>query len=170
MRHRRKNEKFSRPRAQRKALVKSLVRALLLQESIKTTEFKAKALRPWIDKLIGWGKDNTLHARRQAYKMLNDHQLVKRLFGEIAPRYKDIQGGYTRIIDIGKRKGDGADISLFEFTQRIKKEKAKKRKREKTQVPKEEKKEAHPLKKEAKPAKGFMKGVKSIFKKERDAL
>ena len=170
MRHRRKSEKFSRPRAQRRALIRSLVRALLIHESIKTTESKAKALRSCIDKLIEWGKDNTLHARRQAYKILNDHHLVKRLFGEIAPRYSDIKGGYTRIIDITQRKGDGAHISLFELTHQVKKKATKKVKKEKEVLPKEEKKGPHPLKKEAKPPKGFMKGVRSIFKKERDAL
>ncbi|MCD6229092.1 MAG: 50S ribosomal protein L17 [Candidatus Omnitrophica bacterium] len=171
MRHRKKTKKLSRSRAQRKALIRSLGRALILCEAIKTTKSKAKAVKGWIDKLIGWGKVDTLYNRRLAYKVLGDHKLVKRLFTEIAPRFKDISSGYTRIIDLTYRKGDGAKLSLIELTRREKKEKIKK-KEEKGKVPskKSEKSELHPPKKEEKPKRGFIKGVRSIFKKERDSL
>ncbi len=171
MRHRKKTKKLSRSRAQRKALIKNLVRSLIIWEAIRTTKSKAKVIRGWIDKLIEWGKVDTLHNRRLAYRILEDHKLVKRLFTEIAPRFKDINGGYSRIIDITSRKGDGAKLSLIELTHREKKMKKKKReKREKTPTEKPEKSELHPPKKEEKPRRSFIKGVRSIFKKERDSL
>lgn len=123
MRHRKKSEKFSRPRAQRKALVNSLLRSLVIYERITTSESKAKALRPWADKVINWGKTDTLANRRLSYRLLKDHSLVKRLFTEIGPRYKDINGGYTRVIGLKLRKGDGAKISILELTQRVEKKK-----------------------------------------------
>jgi large subunit ribosomal protein L17 len=172
MRHRKKSEKFSRPRAQRKALVKSLLRALLIYESIKTTESKAKGLRPWVDRLIEWGKVDTLHSRRLAYRLLGDHNLVKRLFENIAPRFKEIKGGYSRVISLTSRRGDGAKISILELTKKERREKPKKEKRKKKEVaPKEEeKKEEIPLKKQPKPKRSFIRGIRGIFKKERDAL
>ncbi len=168
MRHRKKSEKFSRSRAQRKALVKSLTRALLAYEAIKTTESKAKGVRRWVDRLIEWGKDDTLHNRRLAYKFLCDHKLVKKLFEDIAPRYKDVCGGYTRIIDLGNRKGDGAKISLLELTKRKPKEKPKKKEAKQAREKKEEvvsQKEEVVERKEPK-QKSFLEGVKKIFKRE----
>lgn len=172
MRHRKKSKKFSRPRAQRKALVKSLLRSLIIYERIKTTQQKAKSLRGWADKLITWAKDDTLHRRRLSYKLLESHTLVKRLFNDIGPRYKDINGGYTRIIDLCHRKGDGAKLSILELTKIEKKEKVhkdKKKKKEK-EVPHEERHERKAPKKEEKPKKGIVSGMRRIFKKERDAL
>jgi len=171
MRHKKKSEKFSRSRAQRKALVKSLVRALFTYERITTTQAKAKGIREWADKLIEWAKKDSLHHRRLAYKFLCDHKLVKRLFEDIGPRFKDISGGYTRIFNLGYRKGDGASMSLLELT-RLKKEekkkKGKKEKEEKKEVMVEEKKT--PLKEEVQPQKKFLQGIKKIFKKERDSF
>ncbi|MCK4810603.1 MAG: 50S ribosomal protein L17 [Candidatus Omnitrophica bacterium] len=170
MRHRKKSVKLSRPRAQRKALIRSLLRAVMLYESIKTTKAKAKAIRTGVDKLIEWGKDNTLSSRRKADQILGDHKLTKKLFDKIAPRFKDINGGYTRIMDLNHRLGDGAKISLIELTQLEKKEeKKKKKKKERTTSDKPQKHEI-PLKKQTKPNKDFFKGVRSVFKKERDAL
>ncbi|OQX88413.1 MAG: 50S ribosomal protein L17 [Candidatus Omnitrophica bacterium 4484_70.2] len=169
MRHRKKSRKFSRSRAQRKALVKSLVRALFTYERITTTQAKAKGAREWADKLIEWAKKDSLHHRRLVYKFLCDHKLVKRLFEDIGPRFKDISGGYTRIFKLGYRKGDGADISLLELT-RVRKEgeKKKKKKEEKKEIIVEEKKT--PLKKETQPQKKFLRGIKKIFKKEKDSF
>ncbi|MBN2484096.1 MAG: 50S ribosomal protein L17 [Candidatus Omnitrophica bacterium] len=166
MRHRKKNEKFSRSRAQRKALIRSLLRSLVIYESIKTTRAKAKGLRAWADKLIGLGKDNTLHTRRQAYQLLNDHRLVKKVFDVIAPRFSEIAGGYTRIIPLATRPGDGASLALIEFTKREKKEEKKAKK--KTQKETEEKKEkaTSPESKEKQPKGGLIHGVKEMFKKK----
>ncbi len=156
MRHRKKSEKFSRPRAQRKALLRSLLRSLIIYERIKTTSSKAKALSSSIERLITLAKRGDLHSRRLSYRLLGNHSIVKRLFDEIAPRFKEVQGGYTRIFNVGYRKGDGAQLSIVEFSRR----KEKLKKKEKAQ----KKEESLPFKKEEK--KGFLSGVKDIFKKK----
>lgn len=175
MRHRKKIEKFSRSRAQRKALIKALLRAVVINERITTTESKAKALRKWVDRLITLAKKDTLHARRLSYRLLGSHLLVKRLFEEIGPRFKDIAGGYSRVIGFTKRKGDNAKLSIFELTKIDKKEKKHKEKKEKEESAKEEKRGEKPafqkgLPKKGLPKKGLFSGVKKIFKKERDSL
>jgi len=116
MRHRQKSERFSRSEGPRRALKKSLLRAILIEEKIKTSHTMAKALTSWVAKLITLAKVDTLHNRRTAYMQLNDHALVKRLFVEVAPRFKDVPGGYTRMFDVGLRKGDGNLMSLIELT------------------------------------------------------
>jgi len=171
MRHRKKSEKFSRPRAQRKALIKALSKAVIINERIITTVSRAKYLRREIDHLITLGKKGTLHHKRLAYIKLGDHSLVKRLFEVIAPRFANISGGYSRAITLGRRRGDGALLSLFELTRIIKKPKGhKEHKRQDKEVPSEEKEKKLAPKKEKKPKKGVVSGVKKIFKKERDAL
>lgn len=171
MRHRKKSQKFSRSRAQRKALKKSLLRSLVIYERIKTSEAKAKELRSWIDRLISLAKEPTLANKRLAYELLCDHMLVKKLFDNIAPRFKEIKGGYSRVIDLGYRKGDACKISLIELTRVEKKEKkaAHKKEKEEKHIEVEKKVEKHaPLKE--KPKKTIIDGVKGIFKKERDSL
>jgi len=167
MRHRKKSEKFSRSRAQRKALVRSLLRALFTYKRITTTQDKAKGIREWADKLIEWAKKDSLHHRRLVYRFLCDHKLVKRLFEEIGPQFRNISGGYTRVFNLGYRKGDGAGISLLELTQ-IKKEEKKKEKKEEKEITVEG--EKIPAEKEAKPQKKFLQGIKKIFKKEKGSL
>lgn len=173
MRHRKKSEKFSRSRAQRKALVKSLLRAILINERITTTTSRAKYLRGEVDRAITLAKKGTLSAKRLAFQRIGDHKLVKRLFNEIAPRFKDISGGYTRVLRLLPRKGDGAPLSLIELTRIVKIDKPQKRKIKETEtkeILKAEGQRKVPPKKEAKPKKGFVSGVRKIFKKERDAL
>jgi large subunit ribosomal protein L17 len=165
MRHRRKNDKLSRSRAQRKALVKSLLRSLIIYERIVTTQSKAKQCRRVIDRLIEWGKKGTLHHRRLSYRLLGDHKLVKKLFDSIAPRFKNINGGYTRIFNLKHRKGDGAKMSILEFTI-VKKEEKKSKKKKEAAPEKEEKKE--PIKSEEKTKKNFISGIRKIFKKEKN--
>ncbi|MBD3246782.1 MAG: 50S ribosomal protein L17 [Candidatus Omnitrophica bacterium] len=165
MRHRKKSEKFSRPKAQRKALVKSLLRALITYERITTTTANAKALRSWADKLITLAKSDTLHHRRLSYDMLQDHALVKRLFTEIGPRYRKTPGGYTRILQVSPRKGDNAPMSLLEFTQRTKRAKPKTAKEQTKPV--QEPKQKTPQEK-SEEQKGFMSGMRKIFGKEKE--
>ena len=98
MRHNITRYQLARFSAWRKATVKSLVRAVLVSESIKTTLARAKASQGLVEKLITLGKKNDLTAKRLVYKVLSDHALVNRLFNEIAPRFKSVNGGYTRII------------------------------------------------------------------------
>lgn len=174
MRHRKKSEKLSRSRAQRKALINSLLRACVICERIITTKSKAKQCRKMLDKLITWTKTDTLHHRRLSFRFLKDRTLVKRLFEEIGPRFKGINGGYTRIFDLGYRKGDGAKLAVLELTKIEKKVSAHKKQRHEVKKQegeeKERKKATQAPTKETKPKKGFRLGVRKIFKKERDAL
>ncbi len=116
MRHLKAGRKLNRTSAHRRALMRNLVRALIQRERIRTTDAKAKEVRRWADRMISLGKEGSLHARRQAYAFLGDHRLVKVLFDEIAPRFQSCGGGYTRILKMGRRRGDAAPISLVEFT------------------------------------------------------
>jgi large subunit ribosomal protein L17 len=97
-------------------MFRNMLVSLLQHERIKTTLAKGKELRGWVDKIITLGKKGTLHARRQAFALLRDEGIVKKLFEEITPRMKDREGGYTRIYKMGWRQGDGAPRSLIELT------------------------------------------------------
>ena len=162
MRHRKKSEKFSRSRAQRKALVKSLLRSLVIYGRIKTTKSKAMAIRSYMDKLISRAKKNGLSSRRLSYNILGSHTLVKKLFDEIGPRFKDINGGYTRVFNIGYRKGDSALVSIVELTRR-----EQKKSRKKKVIAEDINKDV--ASKKGKDKKGFISGVKGIFKKSKDS-
>jgi large subunit ribosomal protein L17 len=116
MRHRVAGRKLSRHTQHRKLMFRNMLVSLLQHERIKTTLAKAKELRGWVDKIITLGKKNTLHARRQAFALLRNEGIVKKLFDEIAPRLKDRMGGYTHIYKMGWRQGDGAPLSLIELT------------------------------------------------------
>lgn len=96
-------------------MLRNLVKSLFTHESIRTTEAKAKEARRSAEKIITLGKDGTLHARRQALKFLNDKALTAKLFDEIAPRFADRPGGYTRILKLGRRNGDGAPMARLEL-------------------------------------------------------
>lgn len=116
MRHRKAGRKLNRTWEHRKAMFRNMAKAIIENEKIKTTEPKARELVKLADKLIVFGLENTLHARRKAYKVLGNHWLVKRLFDEIAPRYKGISGGYTRIFKLpNPRKGDAAQMAVVEL-------------------------------------------------------
>lgn len=95
--------------------MRNLITALLREEKIKTTEPKAKELRRWADRVITLGKQGTLHARRQVLSIVQDKAVVRKLFDSIGPRFKDRPGGYTRIIKLGIRRGDAAQMSLIEL-------------------------------------------------------
>jgi large subunit ribosomal protein L17 len=92
--------------------------SLVKEERIRTTLEKAKELRPLAEKAVTQGKRDTVHARRQVNRLISDRGLVKKLFDEIAPRYHERPGGYTRIIKLGPRKGDGAEMAFLEFVDR----------------------------------------------------
>jgi large subunit ribosomal protein L17 len=115
MRHRKSGRQLSRNSSHRWALMRNLVTALLRDEKIQTTDPKAKELRRWADRVITLGKAGSLHARRQVLGIVQDKSVVRKLFDTIAPRFKDRPGGYTRIIKIGWRRGDAAQISLIEL-------------------------------------------------------
>ena len=117
MRHRNSGRKLGRTWEHRKALMKNMARSLVEHERIRTTEAKAKELRILADKLITMALVDTLHARRQAYSILGNHHSVQKLFNEIGPRFKDVPGGYTRVVKFGiPRVGDSAPMAMIEFT------------------------------------------------------
>jgi large subunit ribosomal protein L17 len=115
MRHQIAGRKFDRSTSQRRALFRGLVTDLLRYEKIRTTEAKAKEVQPMAEKMITLGKDGTLHARRQASSFVTDPSVVKKVFDEIGPRYADRPGGYTRIVKLGRRLGDGAAVAQLEL-------------------------------------------------------
>ena len=115
MRHRKSGRQLSRNSSHRWALMRNLVTALLRDEKIQTTDPKAKELRRWADRVITLGKAGSLHARRQALGIVQDKAVVRKLFDTIAPRFKSRAGGYTRIIKVGWRRGDAAQMSLIEL-------------------------------------------------------
>lgn len=92
------------------AMLRNLVKSLLTHEAITTTEARAKEARRPAEQMITLGKDGSLHARRQALRFLNDAAVVRKVFDELAPRYADRRGGYTRIVKLGPRAGDGAPL------------------------------------------------------------
>ena len=118
MRHLKAGRKFGRTSAHRKALFRNLVGALIQKERINTTLAKAKELRGKVEKTITLGKKGTLHARRQAFKLAPQKEVVQKVFGPLAERYAQRPGGYTRIIRIGPRRGDNAPMAYIELVDR----------------------------------------------------
>ena len=115
MRHRKGGFKLQRNPSARRALLRGLTTSVILHERIETTVTKAKAVRPRVEKVITLAKRDTLHARRQAAAYLFEPRAVKKLFDTIGPRFADRQGGYTRIMRLGTRSGDGAEIAILEL-------------------------------------------------------
>lgn len=120
MRHQKTRHKLSRDSAHRKALLANLCKEVIDHERIRTSQAKAKAARPELEKLITLAKRGDLHARRQAYAQLAGHgadrkAIVHKLFEEVAPRYADRPGGYTRILKLGPRRSDQTEMVLLEL-------------------------------------------------------
>lgn len=181
MRHRKHKNLFGRFTAWRIATIKSLSRAILLNQEIRTTKAKAKAAQRLIEELISLGKKGDLNSRRKIFSYLQDHKLVKRLCEEIAPRFSSRTSGFTRVIKLGNRRGDDAELVLMELTEKEVKQKSKKEekaKEEKLTEVKPETQHPHAVAPEKekpivskKPSKKFLGGLKGIFKKEqRDSL
>jgi large subunit ribosomal protein L17 len=115
MRHRRAGKKLGRDSAHRKALYSNLAGALIEHGRIKTTEAKAKAVKPFAEQMITLGKRGDLHARRLALAELRSQDVVHQLFADVAPRFTDRPGGYTRIVRLGPRNGDAAEMVYLEL-------------------------------------------------------
>ncbi len=115
MRHAKSGKKLGRDSSHRRALYANLTGSLITHGRIETTEAKAKAVKPYAEKLITLGKRGDLHARRQAMAELRSNDIVHHLFSEVAPRFAERPGGYTRIVKLGPRQGDAADMVLLEF-------------------------------------------------------
>lgn len=115
MRHRRTGKKLGRTKGPRQALLRNLATSVVLYEKVKTTETKAKAIKPIVEKYVTASKDNSLHTRRQLLKYFYDEQAVNKLLEDLGPRYKERPGGYMRITKLGNRKGDAAPMVQLEF-------------------------------------------------------
>lgn len=115
MRHRLSGKKLGRPTQHRMLMLRGMATNLILNETLKTTEAKAFEARRMTEKVITLGKKGTLHHRRQAASLLTDKDAVRKVFDELAERYEDREGGYTRSFKLGKRKGDAADMALVEL-------------------------------------------------------
>ena len=119
MRHRKRTVKLSRTHTHRRAMFRNMVTSLLDKERIETTVPKAKEARRFADRMVTLGKRGTLHARRQALSYIMDKEVVSKLFSELATRFAGRNGGYTRIIRTGFRRGDGAEMAFLELVDRI---------------------------------------------------
>jgi len=141
MRHRKGGFKLGRNTSHRRALLRNLVTSIILHDRIETTLTKAKASRPIVEKMITLGKNGSVHARRQALAYLMTPESVDRLFKTVAPRYATRNGGYSRIIKAGPRKGDSAEVAFIELldaeaeldAKAAKREEARTRRREELQ-------------------------------------
>ncbi len=142
MRHRIAGRKLGRTTEHRWAMFRNLVTSLFEHERIKTTDAKAKELRPIAEKLISLAKRGDLHARRQVLRIVRKPEIVRKLFEKISPRFQMQNGGYTRIIKLGNRPGDGAPVSLIEIISASEEQKAIKKRRLERRREKEKRKKA----------------------------
>lgn len=115
MRHGMANRKLGRTSSHRKAMFRNQLASLISNERIITTLPKAKELRPLAEKLVTLGKNDSVHSRRQAASVISDDTLVKKLFDTLGPRFSERPGGYTRIVKLGARRGDAAEMAILEF-------------------------------------------------------
>jgi large subunit ribosomal protein L17 len=173
MRHRVAGRKLSRHTQHRELMFRNMLVSLLQYERIKTTLAKGKELRSWADRIISLGKKGTLHARRRAFALLRDKGIVKKLFDEIAPRFKDREGGYTRVYQLGWRQGDGAPLSLVELVtytapEEKKKSTIKKAKEVLEKVTPKKKEKIEKKEKEKEKEKGKEKKEKKVKKEEKE--
>jgi len=171
MKHRVAGRRFDRTTEHRTAMFRNMVTSLLRHERIVTTTPKAKDLKRIADKIITLAKKGTPHARRLAYREVRDVEVLQKLFGSIADRFKTRPGGYTRLVRVSRRAGDNAELALIELVDRAPAaseegeekggKKAKPAKEKSVKAPKA----AKPAKAEKKPAKGAKKGEKEAKKK-----
>lgn len=132
MYHGKAGRKLGRSSSHREAMFRNMVTSIIKHESIRTTDATAKEVRKLADRMITLGKRGDLHARRQALSVVRDKEMVAKLFGELAERFRNRAGGYTRIVKVGYRFGDNAPVSILEYlSDEKKKEKATPKKKEK---------------------------------------
>lgn len=174
MRHARRELRLGRTSEHSQAMLANMARNLLRHGRIRTTVAKAKVSRRVVDRLITLGKDGSIHARRQAYRILQDRGLVKQLFADIAPRFLDCQGGYTRVLKLdGARHGDGAPMAVLELTRLPAPPKPAPARKAKPQPAEPAKPSPAPRaepKAEEKPKpKRFLEGLRGLFGKKRES-
>lgn len=121
MRHRVKGKKLGRTKSHKESMLRNLVTSLFERESVRTTEARAKEARKLAEKVLTWGKKGDLHSRRLALRHILDTAIIKKVFDDIAPRFAGRDGGYTRIIKLGERRGDAAPVVILELTEKSKK-------------------------------------------------
>jgi len=135
MYHGKAGKKLGRTSSHKEAMFRNMVTSVIKYESIRTTDTKAKELRKLAERMITLGKRGDLHSRRQALAVVRDKSLVSKLFGELTERYRNREGGYTRIVKMGFRFGDNAPVSILEYIpEEKKKEKAKTKAKAKAKV------------------------------------
>ena len=117
MRHRVEGRKFGRETDARRLMMRNLVKSMVEHGQITTTLAKAKEMRRFVERVVTYGKANTVHSRRLAYSGLGDRALVKKLFDDIAPAFADRNGGYTRVLKAGFRRGDNAPLAVIQFVE-----------------------------------------------------
>jgi len=117
VRHRKRHGKLGRSSAHRKALLRNMVTSLLDKERIETTDAKAKELRRVADRMITLGKRGDLHARRRALSVIRSKEVTSKVFDELADRFRERPGGYTRVLKVGRRTGDAAPMSIIELVE-----------------------------------------------------
>ena len=120
MRHRQKGRKLGRTKSHRELMLRNMVVSLFENESIRTTEARAKEARRLAEKLLTWGKKGDLHSRRLALRYISNAAVIKKLFETIAPRFEGRDGGYTRIVRLSQRRGDAASMVVLELTEKSK--------------------------------------------------
>lgn len=136
MHHGKAGRKFGRTSSHREAVFRNMVTSVIKHESIQTTDTMAKEVRKLADKMITLGKRGDLHARRQALSVVRDKEMVAKLFGELAERFRNRAGGYTRIVKVGYRFGDNAPVSILQYIpDELKKEKRESKKKSKENKP-----------------------------------
>ncbi len=118
MRHRRRTAKLGREASHRRAMIANMVSSLFAHEQVRTTDARGRVLRRTAEHMITFAKRGDLHARRQVLRHIPDKSIVARLFEEIAPRYAERHGGYTRLVKTGTRRGDGAEMCIVELLDR----------------------------------------------------
>jgi len=136
MRHRKAVQKLSRPKSHREAMLSNMAASILERIQIRTTLAKAREVKRWVDHLVTLGKRGDLNSRRLAFKMVKNRKLVKKLFDEIVPNFQERQGGYTSVLKLERRQGDGAKMAvvqlLMEKPKVEKKKKGEKHEKEKS--------------------------------------
>ena len=174
MRHQKNNQRLRMVSEHREAMLHSLVKGIVEHGQIRTTFTRAKVAQRLTDRLVTLGKEGSIHSRRRAYRILQDRTLVKRLFAEIAPRYLDVAGGYTRVTRVGLRPGDGAQLAVLALSRLPapvtaaapgpKPAQAPTPAPKKPQAPK-----APKAAEEGEKPKGFFEGLRGIWKKKKGA-
>lgn len=115
MRHAKDHKKLGRTASHRRAMLSNMIASLIKHKRVKTTLAKAKEARRWADRVVTFGKKGSVAARRQVYKFIPRRDIVKVLFDDVAPQFENRDGGYTRVVKLGRRKGDGAELAFLEF-------------------------------------------------------